>query len=239
MTFSNTGLGVAFAADIMPAEDLAIEVIWNVKQTPQAAFNTYWSEGGYWIADTDTNMSFMVGDVNSDITGQLKLGNMTVSANDTMLARDLTIGVWGNVEFSPGFFIKTDNTSISELNTTAFAAVERVHLNYMNGTMISYFDNYTIDDIEYECIIFEYQQDSTLAGSPQSTELVYNLSTGILLYANTSYWFGEPFTPYHFEFEFVEIRYSGTMPSPWIGFTIAMSIVVVLSIVMVIRQRRE
>ena len=225
---SGIGVSTAYATEIGPAEDLATTVVWQVLQAPQTAFQSFWTGGGYWIVEQPANMTFAVGEINEDAIGSLTLGNMTVLTNDTMIARDLTLGVWGAVEFSPGLFIKTDTSAIEELNDTAFASAERIQGNYLNGTMHSYLDNYTFRDIEYESIFFEYQQDPTISGTPQHTQLVYSLSSGILLYANTSYYFGEPSEPYHLEIEFVTVDYQGTMPNLMIVYVIAFSIAVII-----------
>jgi len=179
-----------------------------------------------------------VTDMQEDIAGELRLGNMTVTTNDTMTAKDLTLGVWGIVEFWPGLFIKIGRNEVQELNDTAYASAEHVAGNYLNGTMLSYYDNLTLDDIEHECIVFEYQQDPTAAGTPQHTTLVYNISTGVLVYANTSYYLGESFKPYVFEIEFLSIDYTGTMPGLLIGLTIVM-LVSVAAVALVMMEKRK
>ncbi len=239
ITMSGVGLGSGYAIDIMPAEDKSTMIVWEVLQTPTAPVESYWTGGGYWTAQAHSNMSFVVGDTNEDVVGWLTLGNMTILANDTMISRDLTLGVWGIVEFSPGLFIKIDSTSIDELNSTAFDAVERVKWNYLNGTMVSYYDNYTINDVEYECIFFEYRQDPTLFGIPQHTQLVYSLSTGVLLYANTSYDFGTPYNPYHLEIKFKSIDYHGTMPNLMFLYAIVFFVVIVVLVIMAQKQRKN
>ena len=238
LTLGIGGETVAFAVEISPAVDRTTTVNWRILRTPQNATNAYWSNGGFWQAEEDGKMSFLVCDAQADITGELRLGNMTVTTNDTMIARDLALGVWGVVEFSPGLFIKISSEHIAELNNTAYASAQRVAWNYLNGTMLSYYDNLTLDDIEHECIVFEYQQDPTAAGTPQHTTLVYNISTGVLVYANTSYYLGESFKPYVFEIEFLSIDYTGTMPGLLIGLTIVM-LVSVAAVALVMMEKRK
>lgn len=238
ISMNGVGLISGYANDIMPAQDRSTTVIWEIKQTPETAFESFWTGGGYWLADESSHMTFSVGDIEEDVTGGLTLGNMTVIANDTMIARDLALGVWGIVEFSPGLFIKIGSNDIAQLNATAFEAVERVKWNYLNGTMVSYYDNYTIGTTEYECIFFEYQQDSGIIVTAQHTKLVYNLSNGILLYGNTSYFFGSPSHPYNFEIEFFRIQHSGTMPNPLPVYVIAFTAVILVIIIIKLRQRK-
>jgi hypothetical protein len=63
----------------------------------------------------------------------------------------------------------------------------------MNGTMDSYYDTIDLDDTEYECIVFEYEQDKTAFGEPQRSQLAYDLTTGILVMGFTTYSFGTPY----------------------------------------------
>ena len=238
VTLSIGGETTAFAVEISPAMDRTTIVNWRILQTPQNATNAYWSNGGFWHAEEDGIVSFVVGNVQADITGELRLGNMTVTTNDTMIARDLALGVWGIAEFSPGLFIKIGSDYIAELNNTAYAAAERVAWNYLNGTMLSHYDNVTLDETEYACIVFEYQQDPTAAGTPQHTTLTYSVSTGVLIHANTSYHFGDPFEPYGLEIEFLSVDYTGNLPSTLVGLTIVMFACVVAVVLVIMRKRK-
>ncbi len=238
LTMSIGGEATSFAVEISPAMDRMTAVNWRIVRTPQNATSAYWSNGGFWQAEEDGVMRFAVGAVQADITGELRLGNMTATTNDTMIARDLALGVWGIVEFSPGLFIEIGNSHIQELNDTAYASAERVAWNYLNGSMLSYYDNVTLDETEYECIVFEYQQDPTAAGTPQHTTLVYSISTGVLIHANTSYDFGEPFEPYGFEIDFLSIDHAGTVLGPLIGLTIVVLVSVVAIVLVRMRKRK-
>ena len=235
------GIGVSsgYSTTIMPTLDQSTSIIWEVLQTPTAPVQSYWTGGGYWITQSHANMTFAVESVDDDVTGRLTLGNMTVLTNDTMISRDLALGVWGVVEFSPGLFIETNSTAITKLIITAYEAAERVKWNYLNGTMHAHYDTYTINDVEYNCIFFEYQQDPTSFGTPQHTQLIYSLSTGILLYANTSYYFGEPYQPYHFEIKFLAIEHHGTMPNPMILYAVVSSGILVIGVVLILSRRRH
>ena len=237
LTMSIGGEVKAFAVEISPAMDRTTTVNWRMIRTPQNATNAYWSYGGFWQAEEDGIMSFVVADAQADITGELRLGNMTVTTNDTMIARDLTLGVWGIVEFSPGLFIEIGNSHIQELNDTAYASAQRVAWNYLNGTMLSHYDNVTLGETEYECIVFEYQQDQTAAGTPQHTTLVYSTSTGVLVHANTSYHFGDPFEPYGFEIEFMSVDYADNLPGLLIGLTVVILVCAAAIVLVIVRKR--
>ncbi|MFX1368274.1 MAG: hypothetical protein ACFFAY_06740, partial [Promethearchaeota archaeon] len=70
---------------------------------------------------------------------------------------------------------------------------ERVLNNYLNGTMNSKYDQMTVSGETYDCIIFDYLQDETGFGVPQETFLAYDTATGILVIANTSVTFDNPY----------------------------------------------
>ncbi|MBE0525940.1 hypothetical protein E4H12_00360 [Candidatus Thorarchaeota archaeon] len=180
------------------------EVEWRVSIAPRNITNMYYSEGGNMIAENESLMSCTVSQIADDVSGYYTIGNVSVLANDTEIARDLVLGVWGNpTEWWPGFFVETGSANIAILNATAFASAERVSGNYLNGTMTSRIENYTFaiwnsttEDYSLmteECIIFDYEQDLPLFGEPQITHLAYSLITGVLIKANTSYSFGIPY----------------------------------------------
>ena len=229
---------MAYALDINPAEDMTTVVNWQITQAPETAFNMYFTGAGNCLIETDTTMSFTVGDISEDVVGLLNIGNISILTNDTDVARDLVLSVGIFSPFLPGLFIKTGVSNFNDLNSSAYSSAERVSGNWMNGTMDSSYDNITIGDTEYETIIFDYEQDSPFAGDPQRTRLIYDITTGVLLYANTSYWFGEGFEPYWLEIEFLEITYSSTLPPLDIYIVIIASVIVVVLIAVVVRQRK-
>jgi hypothetical protein len=175
-------------------------VMWQIESAPSDAFNMYYTGGGNWIAQNDSMIVFGINAVNDDIDGDLTIGNVTVLANDTEIAKDLTLGVWGTpTQWWPGLFVKVGQSNIDSLNSTAYASAERVSGNYLNGTMISSHETINVDNEQHDCIVFYYDQDSTGFGDPQRTHLAYSLETGVLIEANTSYSFG---TPYELVFKF-------------------------------------
>ena len=228
----------AYALDIHPAEDRTTVVNWQVTQAPQTAFNMYFTGASYCLIEVDSTLSFTVGDINGDVEGLLNIGNVSVLTNDTDVARDLVLGVGIYSAFEPGLFVETGVSSFDDLNSSAYTSAERVSGNWMNGTMTSSYGNVTIGDIEFEAITFDYEQDTPFAGDPQRTRVIYDINTGILLYANTSYWFGEGSEPYWLEIEFLGITYSGPFPLTTIYYIIIASLIVVILIAFVVRQRK-
>lgn len=222
-----------YATDIQPSPGREVEIRWAVHSAPSSPFSLYWTGGGICNVTNDSWMFFTVIDIDDDVTGELILGNTTVSTNDTMIARDLVFGVWGLTEWWPGLIVNTGEDSISQLNETAYAAAERVAGNYLNGTMVSYFDNVIAFGVEYECIIFEYTQDPPSFGEPQETYLAYSLETGILIRGNTSYSFGTPYT--------LEVEYSGL--TIWTGWGLldyaVMGVILVLLIGVVVLIQKK
>ncbi len=229
---------MAYALDIHPAEDRTTIVNWQVTQAPQTAFNLYFTGAGYCLIEADSTLSFTVGDINGDVEGLLTIGNVSIMMNDTDVSRDLVLGVGIFSAFEPGLFVETGVSNFNDLNASAYTSAERVSGNWMNGTMTSSYGNVTIGDSEFEAITFDYEQDTPFAGDPQRTRLIYDINTGVLLYANTSYWFGAGSEPYWLEIEFMEIAYSGPFPLTTIYYVIIASIIVVILIAIVVRQRK-
>ena len=229
---------MAYALDIHPAEDRTTVVNWQVTQAPQTAFNMYFTGAGYCLIEADSTLSFTVGDINGDVEGLLNIGNVSVLTNDTDVARDLVLGVGIYSAFEPGLFVETGVSNFDDLNSSAYTSAERVSGNWMNGTMTSSYGNVTIGDIEFEAITFDYEQDTPFAGDPQRTRVIYDINTGVLLYANTSFWFGEGSEPYWLEIEFLEITYSGLFPLTTIYYIIIASLIVVILIAFAVRQRK-
>jgi hypothetical protein len=180
------------------------EITWTVNVAPQDITIMYYSEGGNMLAENGSTMLCAVSSISDDVVGTFSIGNVTVAANDTEIAKDLVLGVWGTpTEWWPGFFVETGQSNIHSLNETAYAAAERGPDNYLNGTMTSRYDNVSVivwnstlevyELVEEDCIIFDYEQDPTSFGEPQITHLAYSLNSGILVKANTSYSFGNPY----------------------------------------------
>ncbi len=167
---------------------------WRVEATPTSAFNLYYTNGGNWLAENGSLMRFSIQSVSDDVVGQLTIGNVSVVANDTEIAKDLTLGVWGTpTEWWPGLIVGVGESNIESLNATAFASAERVSGNFLNGTMTSHYENISVGNVQLECIVFDYEQDPSGFGDPQRTHLAYCLATGVLVEASTSYSFGVPY----------------------------------------------
>ncbi|MFW9957258.1 MAG: hypothetical protein ACFFCT_04240 [Candidatus Odinarchaeota archaeon] len=194
LSMSNTPLALGYSTAIHPHN----VIIWEIEVVPTESFLMYYSEGGYWLAEDDSPFTFSISSVSDDVVGYLNLGNVSVLANDTEIAKDLTLGVWGTyTEWWPGLIIDVTSPAVMDLNETAYASAERATGNYLNGTMTSRFDNITIGEIEHQCIVFDYEQDPP---GNQVTHLAYSLTTGVLIEANTTFTFG---TPYELAFKFM------------------------------------
>lgn len=228
VTVNTTSQTVGLPTDVQSGTSYT----WIVNVAPQSVTNMFFSEGGNMLAENDTSMSCDVEIIGDDIVGTYFIGNVSVRANDTEIAKDLVLGVWGTyTEWWPGLFIETGQSNIDALNATAYAAAERVYGNYLNGTMTSRYDNVTVaiwnsSSHAYaleseECIIFDFEQDPTGFGEPQITHLAYSLTSGVLMRANTSYSFGDP---YNLAITFVELP----DPTP-VDFTVDFGGVLIIS----------
>ena len=169
-------------------------ISWKVVDTPEVPFSLYWSGTGNWLAQEESMMSYSVAEIGDDVQGPLSLGNLTWVANDTDLAMDLTLGVWGLTPFLPGLIIKNSAEDIEALVLIADASAERVFGNYMNGSIQSLYEDVIVAGTVYSCVTFNYEQDSSGFGEPQETFLAYDTVTGILVQANTTYSFGVPYS---------------------------------------------
>lgn len=176
-----------------------IGVSWQIESAPSDAFNLYYTGGGNWVAQDDSFIEFIFSSFDDDVLGHLSIGNVTVLANDTEIAKDLTLSVWGtHTQWLPGFFVKVGQSDIDNLNVTAYSAAERLDDNYLNGTMLSSYETINAGNEQHQCIVFDYEQDPP---GTQLTHLAYSLDTGVLIEANTSYSFGV--TLYELAFRFV------------------------------------
>ncbi len=174
-------------------------ITWTIIDAPEQAFG-WWGPGfvflGKWIAEDGTKMTYEITEVggsNRYLTGNLVLGNLSISTNNTEIANNLILGLSGLVSWSPGVAIPVSGDSIQKENTTAYAAVERASGNWLNGTLQSRYENITVNGIEYECIVWDFIQDPVLYGKPQITTLAYDLATGVLVRGNSTYTFDVPY----------------------------------------------
>jgi hypothetical protein len=210
-------------------------ITWTVLNSSNDAFALYWSGTGAWLAENGSEMVFEITGIEEDVEGTLTLGNKTWSANDTEIAMDLTLSVWSlSSPWLPGFVVKIGESNLNQLNNTAFAAAARVSGNYMNGTMTSSYEQVVAGGVEYDCIVFDYVQDPPLFGEPQLTTLSYDVETGVLVRANTSYSFGTPYI--------LILELSSISPSMDFDFWLAASAltaggIIVVVIVAVVRRR--
>lgn len=207
-------------------------ISWRVIESPNVPFDWGWTGEGAWITTPDSSMTFSITSIHdADVEGMLQIGNFTIAANDTDIARELVFGVWGLTPFFPGLVVPVGQTNMDELNSTAYASAMRVQGNYLNGTMQSIYETVTIGTISYECIVFNYEQDSSGFGEPQRTSLAYDTTTGILVRGNTSYSFGEPYS--------LVVEYDSVIQFGPIFIALAgSSIILVLGIVIVLLKRK-
>ncbi|MFW9846636.1 MAG: hypothetical protein ACFFD6_07805, partial [Candidatus Thorarchaeota archaeon] len=218
-----------YSPDLMPRDSVSTIVTWTVVEAPKAPFELWFSGTGHWVATNGSQMILEISEIDADVEGHLTLGNTTLFANDTDIARDLTIGVWGSTPWLPGLVVKIGGSNIDDLNQTAFAAAERTSGNYLNGTMTSSYDTISSNGILYDCIVFEFEQDPTGFGEPQLTTLAYDTDTGVLVKADTSYSFG---TPYSLILELQGIEIPTVDPSfLWVGVAVSGVVIIAVAII--------
>ncbi|MEM2143096.1 MAG: hypothetical protein QXQ81_07570 [Candidatus Thorarchaeota archaeon] len=216
---------------VLPGALNAPVISWKVLKAPSVPFMLYFSGNGTWIADEGSILTFEILSVGTDVRGRVSLGNRTWVANDTDLALDLVLGVWGAVMWMPGLVVPVGEDAFRVMNTTAYAASNRTYGNYMNGTMSSYVGSVTVAGRTYNCISFNYTQDPIIFGSPQKTVLSYDLSTGILVYSHTEFTF---VAEYVLELELTSVDNPRIAV---VGVAVAVMLVVLVTTSLVLRKR--
>jgi len=209
------------------------QFIWDIVESPDVPFAWGWTERKTWIADDQNKMFFEVTEIQDDVTGMFSIGNLSLFANDTDIARELVLGVWGLTPFFPGLVVPIGETQLAQLNETAHKSAKRVHGNYLNGTMETEYSNVTNGATLYECIVFDYEQDPTAFGEPQRTELAYDLRTGLLVRGNTSYSFGEPYSLV------IELESIGRVLQPPVYALGTFGAIVILAAAFIVYKRKE
>ncbi len=69
-------------------------VNWRMVEVPELAVQWGWTGEGAWLAESGGIMSFTITTLDEHITGNLKIGNFTIEANNTDVAGGLLLGVW-------------------------------------------------------------------------------------------------------------------------------------------------
>ncbi len=185
--------GEMYSSVVQPTPFGSPVIRWLVTEAPDTPFGLFFSGTGYWTAEDGSLMTLRIAQITDDIYGTTVLGNVSITANDTSLAKDLVLGIWGIVPWHPGLVIAVGQEDIDILNRTAYAAANRTAGNYMNGTLDSAIEPVEVNGRTYNCITFNYTQDFSLFGEPQNTYLAYDLTTGLLVKARTHYSFGVPY----------------------------------------------
>lgn len=222
-----------YSPELSPRDSVSTILTWTVVESPKAPFALWFSGAGHWLATNGSEMIFEISGIDEDVEGHLTLGNSTMFANDTDIAKDLTLGVWGSTPWLPGLVVKIGANNIGDLNQTAFAAAQRVSGNYLNGSMTSSYETVTSNGAMYDCIVFEFEQDPTAFGEPQLTTLAYDTETGVLVKADTHYSFG---TPYSLVLELQSIEIPTVDPSfIWVG-VIVTGVVIVAAVIIWTRR---
>jgi hypothetical protein len=231
-------VGVKASADdyhssLIPGEDGYTTLSWTIVEAPKDAFGLYWMEGGAFLATNGSTMSFTITEIDTYIEGELTIGNFTGVANNTEVAQDLLLSVWGLTPFFPGLVVKIGEDHFGTLNETAYAAAEHLPGNYVNGTMESSYETLTIGGVDYDCLVFDYEQDPPIWGEPQETYLAYHLDTGVLIRAVTSVSFMQP---YKLVLEFKSL--TTPIPSILILGAIGGGILIVIVILVIVKMRK-
>lgn len=230
--FLNLGpldMSTGYSGELAPDIWGATEITWTVVDCPKVPFPLFFSGAGTWIAQQGSKMAFSILALGNDVRGQLSLGNATWTSNDTEMAKDLTLGVWGITPWLPGLIVMIGNDSLHALNETAYASAESVFGNYMNGSISSQYESVVASGIAYDCLVFQYEQNSTVFGEPQRTYLAYHTVTGVLIKGNTSLSFG---TRYSLAVELSSIRVPRTTGAFFVGLGVVAVGVIMVALIL-------
>ncbi|UCE09813.1 MAG: hypothetical protein JSW61_12700 [Candidatus Thorarchaeota archaeon] len=232
---SNASAAIDDYSPLLTSPNENVILTWNVIETPDVPFSLFWAGQGFWLAEAGSEMSFELLELlDDDVEGILTVGNLTVTANNSEIAQDFALGVWGLTQWMPGLVVKVGDDNRNNLNATAYAAAARLSGNYLNGTMNSRYEVLTVGDSAYDCIVFDYVQDPPLFGEAQQTHLAYEIETGVLVLCNTSYSFG---TPYSLVLEVSSLP--SASPDLLLLLQIAISVTGVVIVVTIIVLRRR
>ncbi len=140
----------------------------------------YWWPKAYVNASIGSLVNFTINlpegqaTVQSDVHGTLAIGNFTDNRSNSEIARALSLSIW---PWMPGLV-----TFPNWYNHTTEAR-EAANGQFMNGSLTIENTTYStaLGGTSREAITFVYQQNSGF----QSTTLVYDRETGVLLYAKT------------------------------------------------------
>ena len=127
----------------------------------------------YNITSSQNNMT----DPNS---GVFSIGNATNIATDNYdLANNFVLSIY---PWLPGFVLDSYIWSLNEADARDAAAS-----GFLQGNLtITNLKNYTLAGFSRSAVQFIYSEN--LANGNQNTTLIYDYSTGVLLYANTTYY---------------------------------------------------
>jgi hypothetical protein len=230
----------AYNTILHPSDIGNTTITWSVVDAPEVPFS-WWGPGfvfvGNWLADAGSKMTFEVTDIgatNSYLSGNLILGNLTIAANNTDIANNLILGISAMTLWAPGLAIPVGSTNIQALNQTAYDAAAKVPSDWNNGTLTSEYETITVGGIEYECIVWDYQQDPTGYGDPQATSLAYDLDTGVLVQCNSTYKFD---CQYIFVLELDSIMPPQDLTMPLLFLAVGGLAVVVIVAVVIMKRK--
>ncbi len=223
---------------IVPTDNQYTRLSWTVVGAPSMAVEWGWMGEGAWLATNESSMTFSIMEVDSYLEGYLSIGNFSITTNNTDVARELVLGVWGLTPFFPGLVVMIGQDNLDTLNDTAYASAARVQGNYLNGTMESRYENVTVGDNTYYCLIFEYEQDPSGFGEPQVTHLAYDTVTGILIKADTSVTIENPYI-LMLEYSGLEAVSLTSFPiDPILMGLVSGSVVIIAIVVFALRRKR-
>ncbi|MFX1254540.1 MAG: hypothetical protein ACFFCZ_23205 [Promethearchaeota archaeon] len=185
---------------------------------------------GKWAVKTGDSVNFTISKYNESnygdpFNGTVAIGNFTADVPISEVAMSLILSIY---PWNPGLITHTNWTWHREQATAAAEGT------YTLGTI-----QFTEESSEYlgllrDTIKFEYVQDPTVGN--QNTTLVYDIHTGLLLYADTELDFG---TPYKFTIRISETEIITATATPGFGLVVISLAFSILTLVIVQKKRKQ
>ena len=204
---STTAQDLSYAPALFPNSFSTPKLHWQITNVTAEMVEFGYGSGSFWQGQAGQSLTFEIQQIlDNELHGSFTIGNLTLPANDSRIAAELTLSIW---PWFPGLVSNLDwNTVDQEANDAANSF-------YMNGSL----DIYSTTTTRTYC----YHQGPW---GNQNTTLVYDVNSGILLAAYTEVFF---LNDYHLGIEFTNITQKPTNLTAFL-FTGTLGIVVIILI---------
>jgi hypothetical protein len=190
---------------------------WRITNVTSEVVEFGFGSGAFWKTRAGQPLTFEIQEItNDELYGLFTIGNLTMLANDTRIAGELTFSIW---PWFPGLVSHLDWTNVDQDATDAASGY------FLNGSL----------DITTTPTTKTYVYHQGPFGN-QNTTLVYDISSGILLSAYTEVFF---LNDYHLGIEFITQTQNPTNLTTMLFVGILAIAIVVVSVSYIILRFRK